>query len=77
MTIRPELLDTRHSGAEKSGGQDLFIACVDGLTGFPEAIAATYPETLVQLCRVHFVRSSVTYVSDKHRKEVCADLWLF
>jgi putative transposase len=56
------------------GVQDLFIACVDGLTGFPEAIAATYPETLVQLCMVHLVRSSVAYVSYKHRKEVCADL---
>jgi transposase-like protein len=35
------------------GVQDIFIACVDGLTGFPEAIAATYPNTLVQLCIVH------------------------
>jgi putative transposase len=56
------------------GVQDLFIACVDGLTGFPEAIAATYPETLVQLCIVHLVRNSVAYVSYKHRKAVCADL---
>ena len=56
------------------GVQDIFIACVDGLTGFPEAIAATYPQTLVQLCIVHLVRNSVAYVSYKHRKEVCADL---
>ncbi|QYO61957.1 IS256 family transposase [Leptolyngbya sp. 7M] len=56
------------------GVQDIFIACVDGLTGFPEAIAATYPDTLVQLCMVHMVRNSVSYVSYKHRKEVCADL---
>lgn len=56
------------------GVQDIFIACVDGLTGFPEAIAATYPQTLVQLCLVHMVRNSVAYVSYKHRKEVCADL---
>lgn len=56
------------------GVQDIFIACVDGLTGFPEAIAATYPNTLVQLCLVHLVRNSVAYVSYKHRKEVCADL---
>lgn len=56
------------------GVQDLFIACVDGLTGFPEAIAATYPQTLVQLCMVHMVRNSLSYVSYKHRKEVCADL---
>jgi putative transposase len=56
------------------GVQDLFIACVDGLTGFPDAIAATYPETLVQLCIVHLVRNSVAYVSYKHRKQVCAEL---
>lgn len=56
------------------GVQDIFIACVDGLTGFPEAIAATYPNTLVQLCLVHMVRNSAAYVSYKHRKEVCADL---
>jgi putative transposase len=64
------------------GVQDIFIACVVrqrrgeaiGLTGFPEAIAATYPQTLVQLCMVHLVRSSLRYVSYKHRKEVCADL---
>lgn len=56
------------------GVQDIFIACVDGLTGFPEAIAATYPQTVVQLCMVHLVRNSVAYVSYKHRKEVCADL---
>lgn len=56
------------------GVQDIFIACVDGLTGFPEAIAATFPQTLVQLCIVHLVRNSVAFVSYKHRKEVCADL---
>jgi putative transposase len=56
------------------GVQDLFIACVDGLTGFPEAIAATYPQTLVQLCIVHLVRNSVAFVSYKDRKAVCADL---
>jgi putative transposase len=56
------------------GVKDIFIACVDGLTGFPDAIAATYPQTLVQLCIVHLVRNSVAYVSYKHRKEVCADL---
>jgi putative transposase len=56
------------------GVQDIFIACVDGLTGFPEAVAATFPQTLVQLCMVHLVRNSVAYVSYKHRKEVCADL---
>jgi putative transposase len=56
------------------GVQDLFVACVDGLTGFPEAIAATYPQALVQLCMVHLVRNSVAFVSYKDRKAVCADL---
>jgi putative transposase len=56
------------------GVQDILIACVDGLSGFPEAIAATFPDTLVQLCMVHMVRNSVAFVSYKHRKAVCADL---
>jgi putative transposase len=56
------------------GVQDIFIACVDGLTGLPDAIAVTYPQTLVQLCIVHLVRNSVAFVSYKHRKEMCADL---
>lgn len=56
------------------GVQDIFIACVDGLTGFPDAIAATFPQTLVQLCIVHLVRNSVAFVSYKDRKAVCADL---
>ena len=56
------------------GVQDIFIACVDGLKGFPEAIAAVLPETQVQLCVVHLVRRSLFYVSHKDRKEVAADL---
>ena len=56
------------------GVQDILIACVDGLTGFPEAIAAVYPQTRVQLCMVHLVRTSLRYVSYKHRRELCADL---
>jgi len=56
------------------GVQHICIACVDGLTGFPEAIAATFPETRVQLCIVHLVRNSLKYASWKHRKEVAADL---
>lgn len=56
------------------GLQDVFIACVDGLKGFPEAIAAVFPNTQVQLCIVHLVRNSLAYVSYKHRKEVVADL---
>jgi putative transposase len=50
--------------------QDIFIACVDGLKGFPEAIEAVFPRTQVQLCMVHPVRYSLHYVSHKDRKAV-------
>lgn len=56
------------------GVLDIFIACVDGLKGFPEAIEAVFPKTVVQLCIVHMVRHSLNYVSWKRRKEVAADL---
>ena len=56
------------------GVQDIFIACVDGLKGFPEAIEAVYPQTAVQLCIVHMVRNSLNFVSWKKRKIVAADL---
>lgn len=56
------------------GLEDILIACVDGLKGFPEAIAAEYPETKVQLCIVHMVRNSLKYVSWKDYKAVTADL---
>ncbi len=56
------------------GVQDIFIACVDGLKGFPDAIEAVYPKTAVQLCLVHMVRHSLNYVSWKLRKEIAADL---
>lgn len=56
------------------GVQDIFIACVDGLKGFPEAIETVFPDTQVQLCIVHMVRHSMNYVSWKQRKEVAADL---
>lgn len=59
---------------QQRGVKDIFIACVDGLKGFPEAIEAVYPRTEVQLCIVHLVRASLTYVSWKHRKEVAGDL---
>lgn len=58
------------------GVKDIFIACVDGLKGFPEAIAAVYPRAEVQLCIVHLIRSSLNYVSWKHRKKVAAELQL-
>ncbi|TLS65255.1 IS256 family transposase, partial [Mariprofundus erugo] len=56
------------------GVQDIFIACVDGLKRFPEAIEAVFPKTAVQLCIVHMVRYSLNFVSWKMRKEVAADL---
>lgn len=56
------------------GVEDIFIACVDGLKGFPEAIEAVFPRTQIQLCLVHMVRHSLKYVSWKQRKEVAADL---
>lgn len=56
------------------GVSDIFIACVDGLTGFPEAIEAVFPRAEVQLCIVHQVRGSLNYVSWKQRKAVAADL---
>lgn len=56
------------------GVKEIFIACVDGLKGFPAAIEAIYPQTQVQLCMVHMVRNSLKYVSWKRRKEVAADL---
>ena len=56
------------------GVQDVFIACVDGLKGFPEAIEAVFPKAQVQLCIVHLVRHSLNYVSWKQRRRVAADL---
>ncbi len=56
------------------GVDDIFIACVDGLTGFPDAIEAVYPNTEVQLCIVHMVRNSLRYVGWKNKKAVAADL---
>lgn len=56
------------------GLDDIFIACVDGLKGFPDAIEAVYPNTQVQLCIVHQIRSSLRFVSWKERKAVAADL---
>jgi putative transposase len=56
------------------GVKEIFIACVDGLKGFPEAIEAVFPQTQVQLCIVHMVRHSLNYVSWKQRKQVADDL---
>jgi putative transposase len=56
------------------GVEDILIACVDGLKGFPEAIETVYPKTQVQLCIIHLVRHSLRYVNWKERKAVAADL---
>jgi len=58
---------------QNRGLKDLFMAGVDGLTGFPEAIQTVYPRTQVQLCIVHRVRNSLKYVAYKDRKAVAAD----
>lgn len=56
------------------GLQDVLIAAVDGLSGFPETIAAVFPKTEVQLCIVHMVRNSLKFVPFKDRKAIAADL---
>jgi len=54
--------------------KDILIACVDGLTGFPEAIATVFPKTEVQLCIIHQIRNSMKYVASKNHKAFMADL---
>ena len=56
------------------GVQDVLVCCVDGLTGFPEAIEAVYPQAWVQTCLVHLVRSSLRFVPYKDKRKVAADL---
>jgi len=56
------------------GVQDILIAAVDGLTGFPEAINSIFPETEVQLCIIHQIRNSMKYVASKNQKAFMADL---
>lgn len=56
------------------GVEDILIACVDGLTGFPDAIAAAFPKTEVQLCVIHQIRNSIRYVASKDQKPFMADL---
>jgi len=59
---------------QNRGVKDILIACMDGLSGFPEAVRAVYPHTRVQLCIVHMVRNSARFVSYKDLKKLCADL---
>ena len=56
------------------GLQDIFVACIDGLAGFPDAIRAAYPKASVQLCIVHLVRAALRYVSTEDSKQVAKDL---
>lgn len=59
---------------QSRGVRDILIACVDGLKGFPDAIASVFPETTVQLCIVHQIRNSIKYVASKRQKEFMKDL---
>jgi putative transposase len=63
------LSDLKHRGV-----QDILIACVDGLKGFPEAIEAIFPRTTVQTCVVHLIRASLRYVPRREREQVARDL---
>jgi putative transposase len=59
---------------QNRGVKDILIACIDGLTGFPEAIASIYPKTEIQLCIIHQIRNSLKYVASKNQKAFMADL---
>ena len=56
------------------GVSDIFIVCVDGLSGFPEAIQTAFPQARVQLCIVHLVRAALRYTTDKDSRAVARDL---
>ena len=59
---------------QNRGMEDMLIVCCDGLKGFPDAIEAVFPETVVQTCIVHMIRNSLRFISWKDRKAVVADL---
>jgi len=62
------------SELKQRGIRDILICCVDGLTGFPEAIEAIFPKTTVQTCVVHLIRHSLKYVPRREREQVARDL---
>ena len=62
------------NGLKNRGLQDILIACVDGLTGFPAAIEAVYPKTEIQQCIIHQIRNTTRFVSYKDIKALMADL---
>ncbi len=59
---------------KQRGVQDILMACVDGLTGFPDAIEAIFPQTTIQTCVVHLIRASLKYVPRREREQVARDL---
>lgn len=59
---------------QNRGVEDILIACIDGLKGFPEAIATIFPNTEIQLCIIHKIRNSMKYVGSKNQKEFMKDL---
>jgi len=59
---------------QNRGIKDILIACIDGLSGFPEAIGSIFPKTEIQLCIIHQIRNSMKYVASKNQKEFMADL---
>ena len=63
------LTELKHRGV-----QDIFVLCADGLKGLPEAVEASFPETIFQTCIVHLIRSSLRYVTWKERKALCKEL---
>ncbi len=62
------------SDLQNRGVEDILIACVDGLTGLPEAINSIYPQTEVQLCVIHQIRNTIKYVASKHQKAFMTDM---
>ncbi len=61
---------------QNRGLEDILIACIDGLSGFPEAIASIFPKTEIQLCIIHQIRNSMKYVASKNQKAFMTDLKL-
>lgn len=62
------------SELKQRGVKDILIACVDGLKGFPDAIASTFPKTEIQLCIIHQIRNTLRYISWKDSREILKDL---
>ena len=62
------------NGLKNQGVEDILIACIDGLSGFPQAIEAVYPQTEIQQCIIHQIRNTTRFVSYKEIKPRMADL---